>query len=352
MYFLLFFAAVVFGYDCTRDKDCKAVTDNKDYVQCLNGVCVCRTSQGFSGAANTTSKCSCSGPAQVVYVDPTVVPPTVTKKEDLRRGSKTDSLLAYCIPVVQGVQCLEDRTREDYISGVVRELYNSLVWPTPAIMMQQMVQNQTHGGMWDHVDDNAYGRVDPAGEFTTKDGILEYFYGEVYLGVTQITKIWINKLFAHGNIVAVTVDMQFNWFDKFPNGTLLRVWNLTQSGFFTFNDKNQILSMDIIIHNVGWAQGAPDVDLPGLCFMILNVAKCDKSNDPNGYYKDIQDCISFLETVDLGSYDNYRSNSVVCRQFHATLAIARPQIHCPHCGKTGIPYCVQHNYNDYYNQQY
>jgi len=351
MYFL-FFAAVVFGYDCTRDKDCKAVTVDKDFVQCLAGVCVRRTSQGFSGAANTTSKCQCSG-GDIVYIDPTVVPPSVTR-EDLRRGSKSsDSAeIAYCIPVVKGLQCLEDRSREEIITGVVSQLYHSLVWPTPAIMMQQMITNQTHGGMWDLVDDNAFGRVDPAGEFTTKDGILEYFYGEVYLGVSQITNIWINKLFAHGNIVAVTVDMQFNWFDKFPNGTLLRVWNLTQSGFFTFNDKNQILSMDIIIHNVGWAQGAPDVDLPGLCNIILNVAHCDKTNDPNGYYKDIQDCIAFLQTVELGTYDIYRSNSIVCRQFHATLAIARPQVHCVHCGKTGIPYCVAHNYTDYYSQQY
>jgi len=345
------FTTVVFGLSCTRDKDCKSVSVNRDYVQCINSVCKCRTSQGFSGDANTT-KCDCAVPGQVVYVDASTVPPTVTKKDDLRRGKGDDNLLAYCIPVQQGLECLEDRTREDYISGVVRQLYESLVWPTPALMMQQMITNKTTGGMWDLVDDNAFGRVDPAGEFTTKDGILEYFYGEVYLGPSQIEKIWINKLFAHGNIVAVTVDMQFNWFSTFPNGTLLRVWNLTQSGFFTFNDNNQILSMDIVIHNVGWAQGPPNIDLPTLCTIILDVAKCDKTMDPLGYYTDIRDCISFMEVLDLGTYDNFRQNSTVCRQFHATLAIARPAVHCPHAGKTGAPYCVPHTYTDYYAQQY
>jgi len=348
MYLLLLcFSVAVFGLACTSDKDCKTVSEKKDYVQCLNGVCACRTSQGFSGDATTTSKCSCAAPGQVVFS----APPADNKKEDLRRG-KDEALVPYCIAIQDSLQCLQDRIREDNISGVVRQLYESLVWPTPAIMMQQMVANQTHGGMWDLVDENAFGRVDPAGEFTTRDGILEYFYGEVYLGPAQINQVWINKIFAHGNKVAVTVDMQFNWFTTFPNGSLLRTWNLTQSGFFTFNDKNQILSMDIVIHNVGWAQGAPDIDLPGLCNIILNVAHCDKTNDPAGFYTDIQDCISFMQTVDLGSYDNYRSNSQVCRQFHATLAIARPAVHCPHAGKTGAPYCVAHNYADYYSQQY
>jgi len=348
---LLLFSTVVFGLTCTRDKDCKSVSDDKRAVHCLNGVCACQTALGFTGAANATSKCTCASPSQIVEVSP--MPPTVSDpKNDLRRTKSSGEDTPYCIPVQKGLECLEGRTREDIISGVVRQLYESLVWPTPAIMMQQMIMNQTHGGMWDLVDDNAFGRVDPAGEFSSKDGILEYFYGEVYLGPSQIDHIWINKLFAHGNVVAVTVDMRFRWYSTWPNGTLLRTWNLTQSGFFSFNDKNQIKSMDIVIHNVGWAQGPPDIDLPTLCTIILSVAKCDATNDPLGFYTDIQDCISFMELLDTGSYDNFRTNTTVCRQFHATLAIARPFVHCPHAGKTGAPYCVPHTYTDYYNQQY
>jgi len=137
-------------------------------------------------------------------------------------------------------------------------------------------------------------------------------------------------------------------------GNLLLAYNLTQSGSFTFNSANQIQSMDLIIHNLGFAVNG--INTPantlGVCEAILFAANCNSVMDPAGFYTDVNDCVTFMNSISFGSWDNLRTNSVSCRTYHAILAIARPQVHCPHAGKTGGGVCVDVPYTSLYNEQF
>jgi len=126
--------------------------------------------------------------------------------------------------------------------------------------------------------------------------------------------------------------------------------------FFTFNDNNQIQTLDLDIHNLGKAVNGFFADqtseIERVCGILFSVAGCNEADDPLGFYETPEDCIAFLSSVDYGSWDDLRTNSVACRQFHAVLAIARPQVHCPHAGRTGGGKCINVPYTDYYLQQY
>ena len=132
--------------------------------------------------------------------------------------------------------------------------------------------------------------------------------------------------------------------------------NVTQTAFFTFDNNNLVSSVEAINHNLAWAfenfQLSPNELIATTCNNILNIAKCGPSNDPLGYYTDMNDCMNFMASIPLGTLDKARDNSVVCRQYHSTLAIARPNVHCSHSGKTGGGKCVVSNYADYYLSNY
>jgi len=322
-----------------RDHECSSVSTHNNYVACVNHVCQCKTSQGFVGAATPTSMCSCPSGKSIYHLH-----------------SEDDTSLPYCVDLADAVSWEQEQTRNDLLTGTISSLYNSLVFPTPQIIMGQLITGQTVGGIWDLVATNAVGRVDPLGEFSTKDGIVEYFYGQVWTGGSQIQQVVINKLLVEGNEVTISVDLHFYIYDTWPGGQLLTDYNLTQSGVFTFNDQNQIQSMDLVIHNLGkavnWFFADHAGEITRLCEIILDDAFCSSSLDPTGYYANMDDCVSFMNTVDYGTWDDIRENSVACRQFHAILAIARPQVHCPHAGKTGGGKCVPSVYTNYYLTQF
>jgi hypothetical protein len=246
--------------------------------------------------------------------------------------------------------------------GIIRELYGDLLWPTPAIIIGQMLSGNTVGGLWDRVSTTAVGRVDPVGEFIGQDGVIEYFVGTLWTGISRVSQVVFHKILAQDNWVASTVDMLFNAIDPSnPEAPPFMQWNYTQSGFFTFNDQDQIQSMDLIIHKLGHAPSPYPVEIVTSCHAILNVAGCNATHDPNGFYTDMDDCITFMQGIEFGNYDNVRQDTVVCRSFHSILAIARPHVHCSHSGKTGTgtlasgapaPKCTPHPYADYYLKNY
>jgi len=234
----------------------------------------------------------------------------------------------------------------------VEKVYNSLLWPTPAIVMEALIT-----GAPNPVDglfaDGAKGRVDPLGEFYNMDGFVEYFYGAIWTGISRVSKVVFQKLLAEKNLVAIRVRVSFDNYNQ-DQSQILYSYNLTQTSIFTLNDKHQVLSLESIIHNLGWESDPVTPKTPetiqGVCYTILNVAHCNSTYDPIGYYTDMADCINHLTNVyDWGSWDVMRSNSSRCRIYHSLLAIGRPQVHCVHTGKNGGDKCIYHAYADYYN---
>jgi len=220
--------------------------------------------------------------------------------------------------------------------------------------MGQLISGQTVGGIWDLVADDAVGRVDPAGDFSTKDGIVEYFYGAVWTPESHVLSVNIQKLIVEGSVVYIDVDIFFNNFDAM--GNLVLAYNLTQTGSFTFNSLNQIQSIDLVIHNLGFAVNRISANqqeaILNVCEVIVFGAGCTSTFDPAGFYTGLGDCLGFMNNISFGTWDNLRTNSVACRTYHAILALARPQVHCPHAGKTGGLKCVDIPYTNLYNEQF
>jgi len=112
------------------------------------------------------------------------------------------------------------------------------------------------------------------------------------------------------------------------------------------------------MHNLPWGADARTQkslqSVGQFCGGILFVAQCNSTNDPNGYYHNITDCINhFYNIYDWGTFGVIRSNTSICRIFHTSLAIGgRPQVHCPIIGKTGGGKCTPHDEDDYYLQDF
>jgi len=330
-----------------RDSECSFVSHDVQFVQCVNNLCVCRTDQGFTGDATAASKCTCPSGYSIFYE-------RSGYSQDDQGDDDDEHNNPYCVKLTDAVAYAQEQARNLILTTVVSNLYNSLVFPGPLIVMEQLITGQTVGGIWDSVAPDAVGRVDPAGDFSTKDGIVEYFYGAVWTPESHVLSVNLQKLIVEGNTVYVDVDIFFNNF--LADGTLVLAYNLTQSGSFTFNSANQIQSLDLIIHNLGLAVNRISADHPDsivlFCELIVFGANCTSFFDPTGAYASFDDCVTFMNSIDFGSWDNLRSNSVACRSYHAILALARPQVHCPHAGRTGGGVCVDVPYEDLYLEQF
>src|SRR5579863_802896 len=317
LFFLLALFSEINSLSCTAQYQCSSVTTNYNYVQCLNGQCQCLASTGFVGNATTQNQCRCDSPFNVYWLSAT----------------------PYCIQYPDAVAYELEQAQDAYQLSVIEAVYQSLVWPTPAIIMNDLITGQV-SPVASFVDLNAIGRVDPLGQFSTQDGIVEYFYGTVWTGSSRISKINFKKLISQDNIVCLNVVLSFDIYDQAQQNILFS-YNLTQSGSFTFNSGTGLIeSMDLIIHNLGANSDSTTPDTPAtieqLCFIILSVANCNSVFDPDGYYTDMTDCMNyFTDVYEWGTWDDiyFNGNSSICRYFHSLLAIGRPQIHCPHAGK-------------------
>lgn len=321
---------------CRRDNQCNDVTLRRDFVSCINNQCVCATTRGFSGNATITNKCRCVAPSNIYRIE----------------GGDT-----YCYVIGDALAYREEKTREDFQTSVVRSVYNGLLWPAPRDIMIALITGQPTI-IYNYFADNAKGRVDPVGTFSDHDGIVEYFYGLTWTGATKISQVIFKKLISQNNIVHSNVVLTFNLYDQ-TQQNILFTYNLTQSGSFTFDANQKIASADLIIHNLGQISDPQSPRTPEfintVCYLILNVANCNATYDPLGYYVDFPDCVQQFNLYQWGSMDNvyFNGNTSICRFFHSLLAIGRPQVHCSHSGKTGGGNkCVSHDYSSYYAQDY
>lgn len=337
-YILLLLALIVlsaavntYALQCSEDWQCQSVTENYNYVQCLDGLCECKWNNGFIGLATSDSKCHCPEPRDVHW----------------NSGSP------YCLSFQEAVDDQLDKMREQVLADKIVEIYQSTIWPTPTLIIAGLIQGD-NSLMENIFSPTASGRVDPVGSYNDFEGIVEYFYGTIWTPSAQVHSIDIRKLAVQGNKASVRVNLFLNYYDQF--GVLTGSGNITQTGIYTFNDNDLVEKTELIIHNLGKASNPTTP--PGLqtigtaCYLIMQQAGCGQNEDPDGYYSDFNDCIAYMSGIEHGDWDRVPSNTVLCRYYHALLAIARPTVHCSHSGKTGGGKCIDTPYSDYYLKEY
>jgi len=305
------------------------------------------SANGFNGTATTTDKCRCDysvnwggSPSQ-----PYCIQCTAPRAIQYYQG------MPYCVspPECQTLEQASDRNT--ILSNKVNQVYQRLIYPTPLLIMSGQ-QN-----VFDLFDINVKGRVSPVGSFDNFTAVEEYFYG---LGASsQITKITMQKLTVTGNYVSVWVII---FFDGTSTGQAS--YNLTQTGFFTFNSNNLISSVDLDILNLGWAldgdtltnNASRQAIINEVCGALVGVpghpGTCPPADDPLGHYSSIGDCQTFMNSIPFGTWAHANSNSVICRQLHTILTVFRPTVHCPHTGKTGGGKCVDTPYSSFYDENF
>jgi len=210
--------------------------------------------------------------------------------------------------------------------------------------------------VYDLFANNTKGRVDPVGTFDNFQLLTEYFYALAANPQNRITYIDVLDLFGEGNEVFIKVNVFFSAVN--PNNT--KPFNLTQSGRYFFNDDDLIEKVDVTIHYLGKNSNPPinravytpqqNNNIFGICYTVLvNPGTCLQvaSLDPEGAYANVTDCVTFMNQIPYGTWDDAEANSVVCRQLHTLLTAFDPVTHCPHVGKTGGGKCVDWPYSEY-----
>jgi len=306
---------------CYTSDDCSFVTENVKYVKCLEGECLCRFDRGFTGTATYDDPCTCS-PNKHIYHE------------------NND---AYCLPSI-----CPNKEREERLKKKVTTVYKNLIFP---ISYQIAIGNKSVSDLF---APNAVGRVDPVGTFDDYSSLIEYFYALAITPRSKVVNVNLKDLLAEGNKVYVRVDILFERTDT-PSTPY---YNLTQSGRFTFNENDLINTTQLIIHNLGQSSDVPEFShsyvIASACkTLLVQPGNCNSTMDPQGYYKDVNDCIDFMTNkIPYGTFDRAASNTVSCRNIHTLLTVYDPLTHCKHAGKTGGGKCVDTPYSDYYKVDY
>jgi len=246
--------------------------------------------------------------------------------------------------------------RSNILKEKVRKVYTNLIYPTSVQILAGAVSVN------DLFANNTRGRVDPVGTFDNFKLLTEYFYALAANPQNRITSIEVNDLFGEGNEVFVRVNVLFSAVN--PNVT--KSFFLTQSGRYFFNADNLIEKVDVTIHYLGKNSNPPqnrpvyttaqNSNIAGVCYVLtVNPGTCTGANavyDTDGHYTSMTDCITYLNTIPYGTWDDAEANSVVCRQLHTLLTAFDPATHCPHAGKTGGGKCVDWPYENYATADY
>jgi SnoaL-like domain len=232
-----------------------------------------------------------------------------------------------------------DKVRGD----VIRELYNDLVFPTPNLILsgQKSVANI--------FDSTVVGRVTPVGQFHDAQMVTEYFFALASTPTSKVTQVKVQSLLVDGSKVAIEVDIHF---ERTTGGPM----TLRQTGFFTFNEQDRVVSFDLAILNLGAAvnptsDAEREGNIQGVCAVLtLGVAGLPPTCPTE--YTGFPDCVAFMHSIPYGTWDRANSNTVVCRQLHTLLTPYRPDVHCPHAGKTGGGACIDFTYGSFFDNEF
>lgn len=225
--------------------------------------------------------------------------------------------------------------RDEANKETIRRLWDSLIGDTP-------LQIVITGEVPDVFAQDVRGRVSPVGVYEDLAGTIEYVYGlggaAVIPMMNEVSEVNFIYLLADENTVSARVDLTYSD-STFPEAPP-RDYNLTMLGFFRFNDEGTVQSYDISALNLGRTLDHPEPlreqFIQTQCGAIQIF--CTGSNQ---VYNSTEECIGFMSSIPFGTYDQARSNSVVCRSIHLGLAYFRPDVHCPHVSPGGGEKCIE-----------
>jgi len=251
--------------------------------------------------------------------------------------------------------CIQNCTREELLKSKVKFIYENVIYPKnlPVLLDQTTTLESVFAP-------SIKGRFDPLGTFRGYEELKEYFFALGASPILHALSVDFVDLFASGDEVFVRVNIFLQRYDitnptnPVPTTTL----NATQLGRFLFDSNDLVITTDLMIHNLA---GALDpVDAAGKLYNIQTVCallklypgNCNSTTDPAGYYTDFQDCVTYMSSINFGSWANAASDTFVCRWLHSILTLYDPFLHCPHAGKTGGGKCVYFPYASYYEESF
>jgi len=213
----------------------------------------------------------------------------------------------------------------------------------------------------DHIfDAGVRGRVTPVGEFHDREGVNEYFYGLASTPTSPVVEVHFRSLVASGGKIAVEVDITFDRLNRPPPE---RLQTLRQTGFFTFDRKNHVISFDLAILNLGAAVN-PTTDaeratnITTVCALLTLGFPGQPATCPGTFSSAPQPgaqfaaCVAFMQSIPYGTWDRANSNTFVCRQLHSLLTPLRPDVHCPHCSPGGGGTCIDFTYESFFDREF
>lgn len=329
---LLSLLAFTSALSCTARYQCQAVSQDYNYADCINGNCQCLTQQGFIGAATPNSLCNCASGNDIEW----------------KNG------LVYCLNLAQATQLQVANARTQILTNTVRSLYLGLIGNLPYSYINASLGLPSSVNILNIFDPSAIGRIDPFGTFNGPHVLGEYYYvfavknANQGIGVVGVDFVY---LYGSGDNVFVRVNIGFGFI-----GTNYVFLNITESGNYRFGPNNTLVGVDAIAHNVGQAT-APAVAnqtafIIQLCEdLTMNPGSGYIAPQPNGWcppqydvsgggYSSFQACVNFMNSKPFGSYDNARSDTVICRRLHADISKWDPFTHCQHAGETGGGMCI------------
>jgi hypothetical protein len=227
----------------------------------------------------------------------------------------------------------------------IEKLYSYLIYPIPIQVLSGQVS------VSDIFDSSVKGRVTPVGQFHDIHAVDEYFFGLAVTPTTRVTDVQFKSLTVSGDKVAVEVDISFE-----PTVPAGRAFTLRQTGFFSFNEQDLVVSFDLTILNLGAAVNPKSVaeqeaNIAGVCALLTGAILGRPATCP-GTYADFNACFVFMHTIPYGTWDRANSNTVVCRQLHSLLTPFRPDVHCPHCSPSGGGACVDFPYESFFDTEF
>jgi len=239
---------------------------------------------------------------------------------------------------------VEASGRERARARKVKRLYNNLIFPIPILILAGRVSVENIFAP------DVRGRVTPVGQLHDPEAVNEYFFGLASTPLSRVTRVEFPSLVASDDKVAVEVDIHFKGSGATPDFTL------RQTGFFTFNEEDRVVSFDLTILNLGAAvnpksEAEREANIQSVCG-ALTVGVANQPATCPGEYADLADCVAFMRSIPYGSWDRANSNTAVCRQLHTLMTPYRPEVHCPHAGKTGGGMCVDFPYESFFETEF
>lgn len=321
---VLFFIAVIIclcqSLGCVDRHQCfPAVSNGRNWVDCIVGQCTCLSLKGFDGNATFTNPCDCSSPKETTH-------------------HESGQLL--CVDIEGAVVAANQKIREAFLKSQVVQIYqNTIGITTPTLIAAEYISV-----------DNLFasrinGRVTPFGSMNDTT-FRNFFYS--LAAFSNITNVRFIDLKAEGNTVSIRVDTEANEAGE-------PIFNLTQTGFFYFDPNNKVAAADLSLLNFGKHQNIPP---QFAIFVAQGVCEIHSilCTGPNQQYANVTECINFLiNSIPFGTYDQINSNTLVCRSIFADMvpyppAIHGSNLHCPDIGPSGGVQCRDVPYSDFYRR--